>query len=1052
MLDGNFNASIAGVGSHTITYTFTDPITGCTNTATNTIVVKPLPVVTFDATLESQCVTSTTYALTGGLPLGGTYSGEGVMLDGNFNASIAGVGSHTITYTFTDPITGCTNTATNTIVVNQLPVVTFIGTLQSQCVTSTTYALTGGLPLGGTYSGEGVNNVGNFDASIVGVGSYTITYTFTDPITGCTNTATNTIVVNPLPVVTFDATLESQCVTSTIYALTGGLPSGGTYSGVGVNGGNFNASIAGVGTHIITYTFTDLITGCTNAATNTIVVKPTPAIAAITGINNICIGSTTTFANAYPSGIWTSASPQIAQVNSVTGVITSQAVGSSVISYTITENGCSSTATRSVMISDIPAAPLANGATICGSGSVTLTATAPSRGTVAWYDVATLGTPLATTTSYVTPVITASRTYYVESKTTASGCVSATRTPVLASVVTPPLEPTVTPGARCGTGTVVLTATPPIGATLAWFSSLTSTTVLTTASSYTTPSISVSTTYYVESRVGTTCVSARVPVVATIASTPATATTPVNGSVCGSGVVTLSATAPTGVTVDWYDAATGGNLLQSGTVAGVNSYTKTSLSATKLYYAQARNILAGCLSASRLTVTATVNALPLAPAATGATRCGTGTLVLTSTEPTGGTVAWYELEVGGTALATTTSYTTASISATKIYYVASRITATGCVSATRTPVTATITATPALPTASDVSRCGTGTVVLTATPPTGATVAWFAAPSGGTALSTANPYTTASISTTRDYFVESRFGTTCVSSRRTIVRATVNPIPATPTGTGASRCGPGVVTISATTAVAGAIIEWYETNTSTAVLGTGNNFTTPSITATTTYYAAARSGAGCISTTRRSVVATINPLLAASASITGTTTVCPIVGTTTTTNYTAAIVSGASTYKWTVPAGAVITSALTGRTITVRFNSLATGDAITVQGVASNGCAGNPKTLALTTTPCAPPVLLTSANTNNIKAVPVVESLTVKVFPNPSNTLFNLNVTSSSTEKVQVRMLDARGSILKTTTINPSNTLRIGEELRPGVYMFEVRQGANTKVVKVIKF
>jgi hypothetical protein len=123
-----------------------------------------------------------------------------------------------------------------------------------------------------------------------------------------------------------------------------------------------------------------------------------------------------------------------------------------------------------------------------------------------------------------------------------------------------------------------------------------------------------------------------------------------------------------------------------------------------------------------------------------------------------------------------------------------------------------------------------------------------------------------------------------------------------------------------------------------------------------------------------------------------------------------------------------------------------------VQGVASNGCAGNPRTLALNITSCATPVLLSSANTNKIKAVTVVESLTVKVFPNPSNTLFNLNVTSSSTEKVQVRMMDARGRILKTTTIKPSNTLRIGEELRPGVYMFEVRQGVNVKVVKAIKF
>jgi hypothetical protein len=1031
--------------SYVVTYSFR--VGGCDNSATTTITIHKLPVATISYA-PAYCPTGTALVVLEG-QTGGTFSSStGLVIDantGSITLESSTPGTYEVAYLFSDGY--CSNTVKTFVTIYEAPVAeisygatpyckTGIASVTQTGTTDGVYSSTAGLVINA--------NTGEVDLAASAPGTYNVRYEFTNG--NCGNVATASIVINALsskPTITASG--------PTTFCAGGNV----TLTASDANSYLWNTgettksiTVGSAGTYSVKV---QKESNCNSDTTQVlVVVNPLPVVPAIAGANGVCIGSTTLFTNTKANGTWTSASPLVATV-SATGVVTGLASGISVISYTVVENGCSTIVTKSITVNVLPAAPAATGATICGSGSVTLTATAPTRGTVAWYDVATLGTPLATTTSYVTPVLTASKTYYVEGKTTSTGCVSSTRTVVEVLITSGPTAPSVTASGRCSAGTVQLTATPPTGATVAWFSSTTSTTVLSTANSYTTPSISVSTTYYVESRTAATCVSARVPVVATIASTPATPTLPVNGSVCGSGVVTLKATAPAGVTVDWYDAATGGTLLQSGTVAGVNSYTTTSLSATKLYYAQARNILAGCLSVSRLTVTATVNALPAAPAATGATRCGPGALLLTSTAPSGGSVAWYDVEFGGTALATTTSYTTASISATKIYYVASRITATGCVSATRTVVTATITATPEPPTASDVSRCGTGPLILTATPPTGATVAWFAAATGGTALSTANPYTTASISTTRSYYVESRFGTTCVSTSRTAVLATINPIPAAPTGVTGTRCGPGSVTISASTAVVGASIEWYATNTSTTILGTGNSFNTPSITANTTYYAAARSSAGCLSA-RTSVAATISPLLAASASITGTTAVCPIVGTTTTTNYTAAIVTNATSYKWTVPAGAVITSALTGRTITVRFITVATGDAITVQGVASNGCAGNPKTLALSITACATPVLLSSANTNKIKAVPVVETLTVKVFPNPSNTLFNLNVTSSSTEKVQVRMMDARGSILKTVTINPSNTLRIGEELRPGVYMFEVRQGGNTKVVKAIKF
>ncbi|WP_055393149.1 BspA family leucine-rich repeat surface protein [Flagellimonas eckloniae] len=61
--------------------------------------------------------------------------------------------------------------------------------------TDTPFLLTGGMPLGGVYSGQGVNG-GFFEPITVGVGTYEITYTFVDPITGCNNSATQNIEVS----------------------------------------------------------------------------------------------------------------------------------------------------------------------------------------------------------------------------------------------------------------------------------------------------------------------------------------------------------------------------------------------------------------------------------------------------------------------------------------------------------------------------------------------------------------------------------------------------------------------------------------------------------------------------------------------------------------------------------------------------------------------------------------------------------------------------------------------------------------------------------------
>lgn len=70
----------------------------------------------------------------------------------------------------------------------------------------------------------------------------------------------------------------------------------------------------------------------------------------------------------------------------------------------------------------------------------------------------------------------------------------------------------------------------------------------------------------------------------------------------GAGTVTISATAQTGATVDWYTNASGGNPILSNS----STYTTPSISQTTNYYAQARNTTTGCVSSTRTLVKATV--------------------------------------------------------------------------------------------------------------------------------------------------------------------------------------------------------------------------------------------------------------------------------------------------------------------------------------------------------------------------------------------------------------------------------------------------------------
>ncbi|WP_298516527.1 hypothetical protein [uncultured Kordia sp.] len=288
--------------------------------------------------------------LTGGFPVGGVYSGNGVTDNGNgntysFDPNTAGVGIATITYTqngnsitdnvevFATGTAGCLKfTAPDDLCIDA-GVQTNLG---------------GGLPVGGVYSGVGItdNNDGttySFDPSTAGIGTTTITYTLNG------NFITDTIEVFALPTVTFSVNIADLCENGGIQLSTAaGSPFGGVYSGPGVtnigDGVNylFNPEIAGAGIHTITYTYTDG-NGCANTADDTIEVFGLPTVT-LTLPADLCAGGD----GGLPVGGTYSGPGVTDDGNGTTFSFDPNVAGSGMhtISYSFTDsNGCTATAT-----------------------------------------------------------------------------------------------------------------------------------------------------------------------------------------------------------------------------------------------------------------------------------------------------------------------------------------------------------------------------------------------------------------------------------------------------------------------------------------------------------------------------------------------------------------------------------------------------------------------------------------------------------------------------------------------------------------------------------
>ncbi|MCX6310179.1 MAG: glycine-rich protein [Bacteroidetes bacterium] len=273
---GVINA-VSFVPVSTLTYTVTGTNAfGCINTATTTVTVNALPTIIAMGSPLTVCYGSFAVLSASGAT---SYVWQPINLTG---ATVMVLPTTATTYTVagTD-VNGCIGTTTATISVNALPTVSAIASPTAICTGSSVTLTASGAS---TYDWMPGNLVGN---TVSAFPSSTTTYTLTGTdVNGCMGTATTTVTVNSNPVVTTSASTFTPCLNDGVVSLTA-TPAGGVWTGTAVTLTTFNPTSAGVGPHILTYNYTDSITGCSASSLLTINVNACTGIIENTFANGI---------------------------------------------------------------------------------------------------------------------------------------------------------------------------------------------------------------------------------------------------------------------------------------------------------------------------------------------------------------------------------------------------------------------------------------------------------------------------------------------------------------------------------------------------------------------------------------------------------------------------------------------------------------------------------------------------------------------------------------------------------------------------------------------
>ncbi|MFH2094078.1 MAG: gliding motility-associated C-terminal domain-containing protein [Bacteroidota bacterium] len=379
---GQTTAAITVNPASTTTYTVTvtNTATGCTATASQAVTVNPLPTANITGTNVICAGQSTVLTASGG----DAYNWDIGQTTAAISVSPASTTTYTVTVTNTT--TGCTATDWETVTVNPLPNITITGDTSLCQGESTTLTASGG----DTYSWSTTETTTSITATPMTTTVYSVTVTNTT--TGCTNTLSQTVHVNTIPVITFSGDIDICIGESTDITAAGG-------DGYEWETGALTATVtlSPIADTYYTVTVTAGSTACLNVDSVLITVHPLPVVVT-SGDDTICIGETAVItASGGTSYEWSSgdltASASVAPVSTTT------------YSVTVTDgNNCSDTGTFQVFVNSLPVISFSGDTSLCLGDATDITASGgddylwSTTGTTATINVS----PTVTTTYYIT--------------------------------------------------------------------------------------------------------------------------------------------------------------------------------------------------------------------------------------------------------------------------------------------------------------------------------------------------------------------------------------------------------------------------------------------------------------------------------------------------------------------------------------------------------------------------------------------------------------------------------------------------------------------------
>ena len=238
--------------------------------------------------------------------------GDPLSLGGSPTANWTGIGNPTITYhwspatslsdpnisnpiaTPTSPIiykvvsslidNGVTCKDSSLFYVNVTPQVS-VSNSSPVCINDTlTISEYGGSATAWTWSSNGsatIISLNDSSSQVIGMVNGEIFSVYVEDDDGCSNTATTTILVNQKPSNVTSLNYGAYCSSDPEFALIGGFPTGGYYSGVGVTNNSYNPSSVGYGSSIenvnILYVYADL-NGCRDTSISQVSVQKAPEV------------------------------------------------------------------------------------------------------------------------------------------------------------------------------------------------------------------------------------------------------------------------------------------------------------------------------------------------------------------------------------------------------------------------------------------------------------------------------------------------------------------------------------------------------------------------------------------------------------------------------------------------------------------------------------------------------------------------------------------------------------------------------------------------------